>query len=316
VSDVRAAGAAVIAASLFAGAGGSSLGYQAAGFDVRYACEMDEWAAETYEINAPGSRVDRRSVEVVTGAEIVAACEGEVDVLDASPPCTSVSMAGPRQIDGGLFAEFVRLVEEVQPRALVMENVDGLTRGRAKPLLYETMRGLERAGYRVAGRVLDASWYGVPQARERLVLLGFFDELGIDPTAAFPRPRATRTVIGDALPDVLRIVIDAPQGRVGDTFPRGRRSWAESEPAPTLMARGMAATSLERVWVQQVPDGRPRGVSLADLLGLSGFPEDFRFPTDELELQWRALGNCVPPPLAEAWARSVASVLTAAAAVI
>jgi DNA (cytosine-5)-methyltransferase 1 len=301
----------VIAASLFAGVGGSSLGYRAAGFEVRYACEMDGWAAEAYELNSPGVTVDRRSVEDVTGAEILEACGGALDVLDASPPCQSVSMAGRRRLDDGLFREFVRRAAETRPSCVAMENVVGLTLGRARPVLRETMRGLERAGFRVAGQVLDASWHGVPQARERVVLLGFRTDLDIDPAAAFPRPRAVRTVMGDALPDVLRLVIDAPRGRVGDTFPRGRRSWAASEPAPTLMARGMAATSLERVWVQRAPEGQPRDVNLADLLALSGFPADFDFPTEDLELQWRALGNAVPPPQAEAWARSIAGALTA-----
>jgi DNA (cytosine-5)-methyltransferase 1 len=299
----------VIAASLFAGIGGSSLGYRAAGFDVRYVCELDDWAAEAYEINCPDTYVDRRSVEDVTGEEILAAYGGSVDVLDASPPCQSVSMAGRRRLDDTLFREFVRLVGEVEPCAFAMENVEGLTLGKARPILRKTMQGLENAGYRVAGSVLDSSWYGVPQARRRLVVLGFRRDLGIDPAAAFPTPRAQRTVMGDALPDVLRLVIDAPQGRVGDTFPRGRRSWAESEPAPTLMARGMAATSLDRVWVQQRPDGRPRPISIDDLLALQGFPAGFRFPTDDRELQWRGIGNAVPPPLAEAWARSIADAL-------
>ena len=118
--------------------------------------------------------------------------------------------------------------------------------------------------------------------------------------------------MGDALPDVLRLVVDAPRGRVGDTFPRGRRSWAASEPAPTLMARGMAATSLDRVWVQQRPDGRPRPISIDDLLALQGFPADFRFPKgSRREDMWRGIGNAVPVPLAEALARSVAAELEA-----
>ena len=247
----------------------------------------------------------------MTGAEILQACGGTVDVLDASPPCQSVSMAGPRGLDDRLFRETVRLVGEVEPLSVAIENVEGLTFGKAKPILRETMRGLEDAGYRVAGCVLDASWHGVPQARRRVVVLGFRRELGVDPAAAFPPPRSQRSVMRDALPDVLRLVVDAPQGRVGDTFPRGRKTRAGSEPAPTVMARGMAATSLDRAWVQQIPDGRPRPVSIDDLLALQGFPAGFRFPTDDRELAWQAIGNAVPPPLAEAWARSIADALAA-----
>lgn len=302
----------MIAASLFAGVGGSSLGYRAAGFDVRYACEFVPLAAKVYKLNAPGAYVDTHNVKKVTGAEIVERCGGHVDVLDFSPPCQSVSMAGRRRIDPTLFRESVRLAAEVGSLAVVVENVEGLTRGIARPLLCETMRGLERAGYRVVGRVLDASWYGVPQARRRVILLGFLEELGVDPAGAFPRPRARRTVMRDALPDVLRLVIDAPQGRLGDTFPRSRRTWAASEPAPTVMARGMAATSLDRVWVQQLPDGTPRPITIADLLALQGFPPDFRFPEGSRHAdKWQAVGNAVPPPLAEAWGGSVKAALEA-----
>lgn len=121
--------------------------------------------------------------------------------------------------------------------------------------------------------------------------------------------------MADALRGVLRLVIDAPLGRLEDTFPRGRRTWAACEPAPTLMARGMAATSLDRIWVQQRPDGKPRPIGIADLLALQGFPANFRFPESSRHVdKWRAIGNAVPVPLAEAWARSIADALAEAGA--
>jgi DNA (cytosine-5)-methyltransferase 1 len=316
VSDVRAASL-VNVASLFAGVGGSSIGYRTAGFDVQYACEKDAWARDVYKRNAPpGVVVDDRSVEDVAGAEILAACGGVVDVLDGSPPCQSWSMAGRRRLgadaNGALLFEFVRLVGEVRSRAFVLENVEGLAKGQAKPYFLRAVLGLKAAGYRMAWDVLDASWYGVPQARRRLVVIGFRKELQIDPRAAIPRSRPVRTVMGDALPDLLRLVVDAPSGQVGDTFPRGRRSWAASEQAPTLMARGMAATSLDRAWVQQRPVGKPRPISVDDLLALQGFPADFCFPKGSRHVdKWKAIGNAVPPPLAGAWARSVADALAA-----
>lgn len=123
--------------SLFAGCGGSSLGYQWAGYRCLAAVENDANAAETYRLNFPETPVLERDIRIVTGAELLNVAGlnvGQLDVLDGSPPCQSFSTAGKRRVNdprADLFMEYVRLLREMQPRAFIAENVSGLVKGTA-----------------------------------------------------------------------------------------------------------------------------------------------------------------------------------------
>ncbi len=194
----------LVAVSTFSGAGGSSTGYEIAGYRVAWANEFEPNAADTYAANHPGAVLDRRDIRMVTGAEILeAAGVDEVDLLDGSPPCQTFSMAGKRQDSWGkvmdhadgtrqrsddLFFEFARLLGELQPRAFVAENVAGLVAGVAKGYFKEILAALRAQGYRVEARVLDAQWLGVPQARRRVALAGVREDLGLDPVLPSPLP--------------------------------------------------------------------------------------------------------------------------------
>lgn len=201
--------------STFSGCGGSCLGFEMAGYDVLWASEFVAAARDVYRLNHPGVTVDDRDIRTVTGEEILAAVgleRGEVDVLEGSPPCASFSSAGKRDKHWGevykyseteqrtddLFFEFARIVEEVQPRVFVAENVAGLVRGRAKGYFKEILRDLRRRGYRVKAQLLDAQWLGVPQSRQRLIFQGVRADLDVDP--AFPEPLPYRYSVRDALP--------------------------------------------------------------------------------------------------------------------
>jgi DNA-cytosine methyltransferase len=260
----------LVAASLFAGAGGSSLGYRRAGFRVRYACEFDQHAADTYVANAePGTVVDRRDVQEVTGAEILAAT-GPLDLLDASPPCQAFSMAGRRRMDdprAELYHEATRILGEARPRAFAFENVEGMTRGVAVGHLRRAINEMKGHGYRVRRHVVDFSRLGVPQTRRRLIVIGFREETGIDPAVAFPTPAARATVVNDVLPHV-------------PVF----------KPAPTMTKGGLDGR--DGAWID--------GLSRADLLALSTFPADFRIEGSMGDLKAR-LGNSVPPAATYAW---------------
>ena len=223
-----------VAASLFCGCGGSSLGLRWAGLDVRYANEFHPNAAACYELNF-GRRPDARDVRAVRGAEILEACGGRVDVLDASPPCQSFSMAGKRQKGWGakkmhsdgtrqrsddLFLEFCRLVEEAKPRSFMAENVPGLAAGTAWGFLREVCARLRRAGYEVRAKILDASWLGVPQSRRRLWLVG--TRLAERRPPEFPRPWRRRTRMIDALPRAAEAKFNS--NGIHKKVARGKRS--------------------------------------------------------------------------------------------
>ena len=152
--------------SLFAGCGGSSLGYKQAGYDVRLAVEWDKGAADVYRRNFPETNVFEGDIADLTAEEalrVTALEPGELDVLDGSPPCQGFSMAGSRKFSdtrNRLFEEYVRMVEVFKPRMLVMENVSGLRKGKMKLIFAEMTRALKDAGYKRSEerRVGKESW--------------------------------------------------------------------------------------------------------------------------------------------------------------
>mgnify|MGYP001569118369 CR=1 FL=1 len=168
------------AVDLFAGAGGMSLGFEQAGFDVRAAVEVDPVHCAVHEFNFPDCAVLARSVVGLTAADVREAAgigDGPVDCVFGGPPCQGFSLMGLRALDdprNKLVLEFVRLVAELGARSFVFENVKGLTAGDHKRFLSEIVEAFSNAGYQVAlpWRVLDAADYGVPQHRERLILMG------------------------------------------------------------------------------------------------------------------------------------------------
>jgi DNA (cytosine-5)-methyltransferase 1 len=165
---------------LFAGAGGMSLGFEQAGFDVVAAVEIDPVHCATHKFNFPHCTVLPRSVVGLTGAEIrVAAGIGtrQIDVVFGGAPCQGFSMIGQRALDdprNALVRDFLRIVAELDASYFVFENVKGLTLGQHRRFLDEIVTRADELGYEVhlPWKVLDAAHFDVPQHRERLFLLG------------------------------------------------------------------------------------------------------------------------------------------------
>ena len=169
-----------IGIDLFAGAGGLSLGFEQAGFDVAAAVEIDPIHCAIHEYNFPNSAVICASIIDVTGDEIrhrAKLGDTEIDCVFGGAPCQGFSMIGKRVLDdprNQLVFHYVRLVHELRPKYCVFENVKGLTVGKHKQFLAELIEALEQAGYEVLlpYKVLNAADYGVPQDRRRLFLIG------------------------------------------------------------------------------------------------------------------------------------------------
>ena len=169
-----------IGVDLFAGAGGMSLGFEQAGFDVAAAVEIDPVHCAVHKFNFPHTVVIPRSVERLTGREIrLAAGLGTrtVDCVFGGAPCQGFSLIGHRVLDdprNRLVLEFVRIVSELDGRTIVFENVKGLTVGHQKQVLNELVAAFDEKGYqvRLPWRVLNAGNFGTPQSRERLILFG------------------------------------------------------------------------------------------------------------------------------------------------
>ena len=204
-----------IGIDLFAGAGGLSLGFERAGFDVVAAVEIDPVHCAVHEFNFPKTATICKSVTDLDSVEIrkrAGIGERDIDVVFGGAPCQGFSMIGKRALDdprNDLVHHFVRLVLELRPKYFVFETVKGLTVGPHKKFLEEIIEAFQEDGtYRVATdyRVLNAADYGVPQDRRRLFLLGARRGLVL-PTYPDVRPPVT---VGEAISD-LPEVEDIPE---------------------------------------------------------------------------------------------------------
>ncbi|MBI2383945.1 MAG: DNA cytosine methyltransferase [Gammaproteobacteria bacterium] len=197
-----------IGIDLFSGAGGLSLGFEQAGFDIAAAVEIDPIHAAVHEFNFPRSTTICGSVSELSGAEIRrrARLEGcRIDVVFGGAPCQGFSMIGKRALDdprNRLVQDYVRLVVELETPYFVFENVRGLTLGEHRRFLDELIAAFNAAGYDVVEpyAVLNAASFGVPQDRLRLFLMGARKGFGLPSYPAPSPPVNVREALSD-LPD-------------------------------------------------------------------------------------------------------------------
>ena len=176
-----------IGVDLFAGAGGMTLGFEQAGFDVLAAVEIDPIHCATHQFNFPFWSILCKSVAEISAAEIRESSsigDRDIDVVFGGPPCQGFSTMGKRHLDdprNSLVFDFIKLVLDLKPKTFVMENVRGLTQGRQREFLREAIAKFKDNGYEVREdyQVLNAACYGVPQNRERLFLLGCREGLAL-----------------------------------------------------------------------------------------------------------------------------------------
>lgn len=223
----------------FAGAGGLSEGLRIAGLDVIYANEIDRWARMTYEHNHPDTVFRCCDIAEVTPDSIYNDIHEafnldleDIDIMVGGPPCQGFSIIGQRNIDdprNRLFREFLRLVQQIRPKAFIMENVFGLLsmeNGRVKD---EIIEAFTAAGYHIAEpRVLTAADFGVPQIRKRVFFLGIRNDLSNVPLQYPVATHANRNqrnelngitpyiTVGDALSDLPETVVESTGNDAGE----------------------------------------------------------------------------------------------------
>jgi DNA (cytosine-5)-methyltransferase 1 len=193
---------------LFAGCGGLSLGFQAAGFELTAAIEMEPDAAASYGRNFhSGDAQHSKPRDITTLAPEALASDlklgplsSAIDVLVGGPPCQAFARVGRsklREIDAHpqafkhdprarLYVEYLRYVEAFKPLAILMENVPDVLNHGGQNIAEEICEVLEEKGYIARYTLLNAAFYGVPQMRERMFLIGYRRELGRD--VSFPEP--------------------------------------------------------------------------------------------------------------------------------
>lgn len=295
--------------STFAGCGGSSLGYKMAGFRELLAVEWDDNAVETFKLNFPGVPVYHGDIAKLSGAECMKLAggikPGELDVLDGSPPCQGFSTAGKRKYDdprNSLFKEYARLLSELQPKAFVMENVTGMVKGHMKQAYLQIIATLRACGYKAKGEVLNAMYYGVPQSRQRVIIIGVRNDLAPEPS--HPKPQTRPKTVREALIGIIQSTEKPPritslrEKRWRETkrgyahrerFSLLRLSW--EKPSPTILKVPGSGGHFH-------PD-EPRLLSIAELKALASFPSSYIFGQDWTKAVER-IGNSVPPLLMKA----------------
>jgi len=335
------------AVDLFAGCGGLTAGLKLAGFRVVAAVECDAGALEAYETNHPDvSLVYRRDIREVSGREMLDALSlerGELDLLAGCPPCQGFSRM--RTLNRGeaasdprndLVHEYVRLVDELLPRALMFENVPGLAKDRRYGELGDAIR---RLGYNTVDRVHDAAEFGVPQRRRRLIMLAIRGS-----TLRMPEPLPNRDgptvrvtighlsapgTSGDPAHDVVETrrpgvaelirLIPRDGGSRGDIGPAytlachqrcdgfydvyGRMRW--DDVSPTITSGFVNPSKGRFLHPEQDRCITPREAAL-----LQTFPPAYRFPMSRGKYAVAAMiGNAFPPELARQHASAVAEAM-------
>lgn len=174
---------------LFAGCGGLSLGLSQAGFTVDTAIEKDQWACDTYRCNHPDTEVVQANIKELSNDFFIENFRGKIDLIAGGPPCQGFSISGKRQYgevkeQNNLVQDFIRVVECVQPKAVLIENVSGFKTGEIKPgdpVMSYILESLKSLNYSVSARTLQAGEYGVPSLRTRIFIIAFKNISIVDP---------------------------------------------------------------------------------------------------------------------------------------
>lgn len=289
-------------ASFFSGIGGFDLGFQRAGFQITYQCEISKYCSAILERHWPDTPRSC-NIKVIDGATLPLS-----DVWAGGFPCQDVSLArmGPRAglrgKQSGLFHEFSRLVEQCRPRILVIENVQGLLSSHKGRDFQVVIRTLAELGYAVGWRVLNSKNFGVPQSRQRVFIVGTHRERRGPAEILFePECRQGHPATSGSNEEKP---LSPFKESVGD-FERG--------PIVKKMAHCLYACSARHTgtdWSRNYasyPNGRVRRLVPAECERLQGFPDDWTVPTDDKfksaddldSLRYYALGNAVTVSVAE-----------------
>ncbi len=302
---------------LCAGAGGQALGFEQAGIDHVALVEIDRHACATLEKNRPRWQVFPEDLNEFAGAQFRG-----VDIISGGLPCPPFSIAGKQlghQDERNLFPAMIRLVDEIRPKAVMIENVRGIMDAVFQDYRQYVGSQLKKLGYQPGWKLMNASDFGVSQLRPRVVFVAMRKEYA----EHFSWPEAS---------DIkLRTVGELLYDLIAANRWKGAKSWREKadEIAPTIVGGSLkhggpdlGPTRARRAWASLDVDGlgiaaeapsrdfvgMPR-LTVRMVARLQGFPDEWEFVGSKTQA-YRQVGNAFPPPFAQAVAESLRQCLT------
>lgn len=292
------------AVSLFCGAGGLDLGFDRAGFKTIWANDIDADACKTHQ-NWSNAEVVCGDISKIDMSKIPVS-----DVILGGFPCQGFSLSGPRKIDDSrnvLYKHYVKLVRQNQPLAFVGENVKGLLTMAGGQIMDAIIADFANCGYDVFYKLVNARNFGVPQDRERVIIVGFRKDLHIA-NFSLPETNGETSTLADALkgmpPAKEDEVCNAPYSSRYMSRNR-KRGWNEASYTIPAMAKQVTLYPGSPDMVKlgkdkwRFGDGREtRRLSWREVAAIQTFPRDLQFYGD-LTSVYKQIGNAVPVKLAE-----------------
>lgn len=303
------------AISLFAGAGGLDMGFERAGFRTIWANDFESDACKTHE-NWSTAKVVCSDVAKVDAADIP-----DADIMLGGFPCQGFSLSGPRKIDDSrnvLYKHYVRIVKAKKPKMFVGENVKGLLTMGGGSIIEAIIEDFSDCGYNVFYGLLNAKDYEVPEDRERVIIVGFRKDLGIQ-KFDFPVPRNYHVTMREALKNIPEPtpdeVCDAPYSSRYMSRNR-KRDWDDVSYTIPAMAKQVTLwpgspdmVKIDKDHWEFGENGVTRRFSWREAAAIQTFPGDLEFHGD-LTSKYKQIGNAVPVKLAEIIATHLYGVLS------
>ena len=299
-------------ASLFCGCGGTDVGllgnfdflgkhYDSNNMEIVYANDIDDNACKIFEENF-GLKPDNRDIRQVSSSELP-----DFDILTGGFPCQSFSIIaqnpkrlGVKDDRGKLFFEMCRILKDKQPKCFIAENVKGLLTANQKSAFPLILEEFKNSGYDVKYMVLNSANFGVPQKRERVIMVGFRKDLNVD--FSFPNQTITDENSYEPLKKVIENSVDekyyfsekavAGMMKKREKMNKGRAQDIE-KPCNTVGAH-LAKVSLNSTDPVLFNGKRYRRFTPREVARIQSFPEQFSLVGTEAA-QYRALGNAIPP---------------------
>lgn len=303
------------AVSLFCGAGGLDIGFEQAGFKTIWANDFDKDACKTHQ-NWSRAKVVCGDIAKVDVTEIP-----DSDIILGGFPCQGFSLSGPRKIDDSrnvLYKHYVRIVKAKQPKIFVGENVKGLLTMANGDIFEAIKEEFSQCGYNVFSQLVNARYFGVPQDRERVIIVGIRKDLGIN-DFSIPVPKNKRMTMREALAGMPEPspddICNAPYSSRFMSRNR-KRGWDDVSYTIPAMAKQVtlhpSSPDMEKLGTDLWRfgnDGLTRRFSWQEAAVIQTFPRDLKFEGD-LVSKYKQIGNAVPVKLAEYVATLLYAILT------